>query len=71
MKITLCGSIAFYDEMVRVKKELEEIGHEVRLPPDKIEDSKGEFISVQDYYSLRKRERVMMQVGFGMQRKGR
>jgi hypothetical protein len=32
MKLTVCGSIAFYSEMEALKKELETRGHEVRLP---------------------------------------
>ena len=32
MKITVCGSIAFYSEMEKVKDELEELGHEVKIP---------------------------------------
>lgn len=32
MKITLCGSIAFYKEMTEVTKALEILGHGVRLP---------------------------------------
>jgi nucleoside 2-deoxyribosyltransferase len=32
MKITICGSIAFYQEMENLKKSLENIGHEVFIP---------------------------------------
>jgi hypothetical protein len=32
MKITICGSIAFYDEMEEAKKALEARGHEVLIP---------------------------------------
>ena len=32
MKITICGSIAFYDEMLNIKKRLEQLGHQVKLP---------------------------------------
>lgn len=32
MKITICGSMAFYEEMQDLKKELEVLGHEVMLP---------------------------------------
>lgn len=32
MKLTLCGSIAFYTQMEVLKEELESIGHEVRMP---------------------------------------
>ncbi len=32
MKITICGSIKFYDDMLKVKAKLEELGHEVLMP---------------------------------------
>ena len=32
MKITICGSIAFYKEMEEVKEALEQKGHEVLIP---------------------------------------
>jgi diphthamide synthase subunit DPH2 len=32
MKITICGSIAFYEEMKEIKKSLENNGHEVLIP---------------------------------------
>lgn len=32
MKITICGSIAFYPEMEAVRKQLIEFGHEVKIP---------------------------------------
>ena len=33
MKITICGSIAFFDEMLKVKEDLESRGHTVQIPP--------------------------------------
>lgn len=57
MKITICGSIAFFDEMASTKKKLEELGHEVDLPPAIIKNDKGEEIDVKDYYTLRKQEK--------------
>lgn len=54
MKITLCGSIAFYKEMEEVKAALEKRGHEVKLPPTQIKNNKGEWIPVAEYYRLRK-----------------
>jgi len=56
MKITLCGSISFYDEMLKVKKELEKMGHEVKLPPTEIKNKEGKMIPVSEYYLLRKKE---------------
>ncbi len=32
MKITICGSIAFHDEMIEAKEKLESLGHEVKIP---------------------------------------
>ncbi|MBI2042843.1 hypothetical protein HYT25_00450 [Candidatus Pacearchaeota archaeon] len=53
MKITICGSIAFYDEMEKIKSKLEEMGHETELPLGKIRDENGNIISSQEYYVLR------------------
>jgi len=54
MKITLCGSIAFIDEMVAARKELELSGHEVEMPPLEVMGGAGEMISVKEYYAIRK-----------------
>jgi hypothetical protein len=54
MKITLCGSIAFYDEMIEVKKNLEGLSHEVKLPPHEVQNEQGKMIPVKEYYALRK-----------------
>ncbi len=54
MKITLCGSIAFIDEMDAARKELESMGHEVKLPPLEVADGEGKMIPVKEYYALRK-----------------
>ena len=54
MKITICGSAVFYDEMLGIKKKLEQLGHQVKLPPSKIKDGNGNMISVKEYYSRRK-----------------
>jgi len=54
MKITICGSIAFYEEMLQVKAELETRGHEVQLPPSQIKNQAGDLISVAEYYQIRK-----------------
>lgn len=56
MKITICGSIAFYDEMMEVKEILINLGHEVDLPPFEIEDDTGKMIPVKEYYERRKIE---------------
>lgn len=54
MKITLCGSIAFIDEMVAAQQELKSLGHEVQLPPLAVMDGNGQLIPVKEYYALRK-----------------
>jgi nucleoside 2-deoxyribosyltransferase len=56
MKITICGSIAFYDEMLELKAKLVKVGHKVKLPPLKIKNNKGKMISVKEYYEIRKKE---------------
>lgn len=33
MKITLCGSLNFTEDMIRIKEQLEKNGHEALLPP--------------------------------------
>lgn len=55
MKITLCGSIAFYDTMLAVKEECVRRGHEVQLPPVEVRDGDGHMISVVEYYAIRHR----------------
>ena len=57
MKITLCGSIAFIDEMLKVKKELEARGHIVKMPPTEIKDHNGKTVSVKTFYDIRKNEK--------------
>ncbi|MFA4998532.1 MAG: hypothetical protein WC514_00695 [Candidatus Paceibacterota bacterium] len=54
MKITICGSIAFYNKMLEIKEQLEGLGYEVDLPPSKIKDGQGKIITVTEYYDLRK-----------------
>jgi hypothetical protein len=54
MKITICGSTAFIDEMEVVSKQLEALGHEVKLPPVKVINSDGKEFHTRDYYKLKK-----------------
>ena len=54
MKITICGSIAFIDEMLETKKKLEELGHEVMMPPTEVNDENGRPIPAKKYYAIRK-----------------
>lgn len=54
MKITICGSIAFYDEMTKAQHRLESMGHQIKLPPHQVQDEHGQMIPVQQYYQIRK-----------------
>ncbi len=54
MKITISGSIAFFDEMLETQSKLEALGHEIRLPPSEIIDRNGKPIPVKAYYAMRK-----------------
>lgn len=56
MKITICGSIAFHDQMLSVKEKLDQLGHQVQLPPSEIKDENGLMIPVKEYYTKRKNE---------------
>lgn len=53
MKITICGSIAFYPEMQKIKKQLEDMNYEVKLPPSEIRDGNDTLIPAEDYYKIR------------------
>jgi len=53
MKITICGSIAFQDEILFLKEKLEELGHEIKMWPSEVKDEKGQLIPVQEYYKIR------------------
>jgi len=54
MKITLCGSIAFQDKIILLKENLEKMGHKIEIWPTKIKNHRGELISIEEYYRLRK-----------------
>ncbi|MCX6717626.1 MAG: hypothetical protein NTU76_03060 [Candidatus Taylorbacteria bacterium] len=54
LKITICGSIAFHDEMIAVKNKLESMGHIVDLPPIEITLNDGSKMLVKKYYEIRK-----------------
>lgn len=56
MNVTICGSIAFYDEMLDIKKKLEQLGYLVQLPPLEISDENGKMIPIKEYYTKRKTE---------------
>lgn len=54
MKITLCGSITFIDEMVTLKNELEKLGHEAHTPVLEFRNENGDLISAKEFQVLRK-----------------
>lgn len=54
MKITICGSIKFIDEMNEIKEKLENLGHFVKIPPKVIQDKNGKDLNAKDYYQIRK-----------------
>ncbi len=54
MKITICGSIAFFDKMEEAKEQLEKLGHEVKIPPVGIRDENNNPIPIIEYYKIRK-----------------
>ena len=56
MKITICGSNFFYQEMLDIKKQLEHLGHQVKLPPSEVRDANGKMIPVKEIYAIRKAE---------------
>jgi hypothetical protein len=54
MKITICGSTAFINEMEAVAKQLAEMGHEAEFPPVKFVDGDGKEWHTVDYYKFKK-----------------
>lgn len=56
MRVVICGSIAFIDEMQEIKQELESRGHEVEMPSREARGEFGESISTKDLYILRKQD---------------
>ena len=54
MKITICGSIAFINEMVEAKEKLEKMGHEVAIPPVAAPGPDGHMIPASEYYNHKK-----------------
>lgn len=54
MKITLCGSIAFQEEVLSIKEKLEKLGHEVKLWPTEIKNETGQLICAKEYYKIRR-----------------
>jgi len=55
MKITICGSIHFNSQALLIKKELEELKHEVKLWETHIKDDNNNLIPIDEYYRIRKK----------------
>ena len=55
MVVTICTTIKFWPKVLEVKKQLEEMGHEVLIPPHEVKNEAGDFIPVEEYYELRKK----------------
>ncbi|HTX87295.1 MAG TPA: hypothetical protein VMC41_04505 [Candidatus Nanoarchaeia archaeon] len=53
MKITICGSIAFYDQMLDVQKKLTDFGHAVKIPPAERSYGDSGIISSREFYDIR------------------
>ncbi|MCX6746001.1 MAG: hypothetical protein NTX00_03190 [Candidatus Parcubacteria bacterium] len=54
MVITICTTIKFWPQVLEVKKQLEEMGHEVLIPPHEVKNKQGDLIPVEEYYKLRR-----------------
>jgi len=54
MIITICGSIAFIDQMYMLKEELEALGFEVKLPPRQEIDQSGISRDSKEVYAIKK-----------------
>ena len=50
MKIVICGSITFCDEMNELRADLEKKGHGVISPQRMAKDETGEAISIREYH---------------------
>lgn len=57
MKITLCGSIAFTDEMKSIANEWESLGHEEKFPSLKLRLSNGSIVKPSKYYLHKKQSK--------------
>jgi hypothetical protein len=54
MKITVCGSTAFIDELEKLALALGTLGHEVKLPPSIITTADGNSVHTREYYQIKK-----------------
>ena len=53
MKITICGSMVFANEMKETMDRLHELSHEAKTPPLELPNEQGEIISAQEYHAMR------------------
>lgn len=54
MKITICGSAIFVNEMEIVAGQLKNLGHEVKSMPTKFVDADGKLWNTLDYHKFKK-----------------
>ena len=54
MKITICGSTAFIDEMEKLALALGNLGHTAKLPPSIVTTADGGKVHTRDYYQTKK-----------------
>jgi hypothetical protein len=59
MKITLCGSISFLNEMLELKEKLEKMGHEVKLPPAQVAQELEQLLPEHDFAGSHKSQGEM------------
>lgn len=57
MKITLCGSIVFTDEMKSIANEWESLGHEEKFPPLEFRLSNSSIVKSREYYLHKKQSK--------------
>lgn len=52
MNITICGSLAFFDKMDEIHKQLEDLGHEVRAVERELKDETGKVLNAADRHAF-------------------
>jgi hypothetical protein len=53
MKITICGSMVFENEMQAMVKKLEGLGHEAKAPIERVKDEAGKDLHVLEFHEIR------------------
>lgn len=51
MKLTICGSITFLDEMKQLKKNLERMDHSAKIPAVTVKDKHGIPLPAKEFYT--------------------